>query len=109
MVVNKEVVSLFLSEFLERVSPEDVAHEAMGWRLPETVNLQRSAVVPEALQEAHTLFRSSNVWSSGLNPPCIHRNCLFMTAAKGNAQKESMHASYTASEYLCLHSSLKVK
>jgi len=56
-----------------------------------------------------TLFKSSRVWSSGLNPPCIHKNCLFITAARGSAQNESMQASYTASEYLCLHSSLNVK
>lgn len=40
-----------------------------------------------------TLLRSSKVWSSGLKPPCIHRNCLFMTAASGKAQKDSMQAS----------------
>lgn len=32
----------------------------------------------------------------------MQRNCLFMTAASGRAQKDSMHASYICSEYLCL-------
>lgn len=32
-----------------------------------------------------------------------------MTAASGKAQKDSIQASYIDSEYLCLHSSLKVK
>ena len=32
-----------------------------------------------------------------------------MMAAKGKEQKDFIQASYTASEYLCLHSSLKVK
>ena len=69
-------------------------------------NVSNSAIRGAVLR---TLFKSSRVCSSGLSPPCMHKNCLFMTAASGNAQKESMHASYTASEYLCLHSSLKVK
>jgi len=56
-----------------------------------------------------TLRMSSIVCSSGDIPPCMHRNCLFMTAARGNAQNDSMQASYTRSEYLCLHSVLNVK
>ena len=32
----------------------------------------------------------------------MHRNCLFIIAANGSEQKDSMHASYTRSEYLCL-------
>ena len=56
----------------------------------------------------------------------MQKNCLFMIAAKGSAQKDCMHASYNRSEYLRLpvegwvsgcpldisihvHSSLKVK
>ena len=52
---------------------------------------------------------SSIVWSSGDIPPCMYKNCLFMIAAGGSAQNDSMHASYTRPEYLCLHSVLKVK
>ena len=41
----EEIVGLLLSELLEWVGPEDVAHEAMcGW-LAETVNLDRSAII----------------------------------------------------------------
>jgi hypothetical protein len=57
----------------------------------------------------------------------MQKNCLFMTAARGSAQNEFMHASYRRSEYFRLpardsdqrvhneckredsHSSLKVK
>ena len=56
-----------------------------------------------------TLRMSSIVCSSGDSPPCMQRNCLFMIAASGRAQKDCKHASYTRSEYLCLHSSLNVK
>lgn len=56
-----------------------------------------------------TDFKSSNVCNSGLKPPWMQRNCLFITAAKGNEQKLSIQASYTRSEYLCLHSNLNVK
>ena len=49
-----------------------------------------------------TALMSSSVFNSGERPPWMQRNCLFMMAAKGNAQKDSMHASYTRSEYLCL-------
>lgn len=31
----------------------------------------------------------------------MHKNCLFMMAASGRLQKDSMQASYTRSEYLC--------
>lgn len=48
------------------------------------------------------LRRSSRVCNSGLKPPWIHKNCLFMTAANGREQKLSIQASYTRSEYLCL-------
>jgi hypothetical protein len=109
MVVHEEIVRLLLPEFLERISPQDIAHQPVGWRLSEAVNLaQVSSGSPNNL-EILTLLRSSNVWSSGLRPPCIHRNCLFIIAANGSAQNDSMQASYTVSEYLCLHSSLKVK
>lgn len=39
-----------------------------------------------------TVLRSSRVWSSGDRPPWIHRNCLFMIAAKGKLQNDSMQA-----------------
>ena len=108
--MNEEIVGLLLTELLKWVGPENVAHEAVGGWLAETVNLQKKVRNnAEWGADPRTLFKSSRVCSSGLNPPCMHKNCLFMTAARGNAQNESMHASYTASEYLCLHSSLKVK
>lgn len=39
MVVNEEFRCLFLTELLERIGPEDVAHQAMGWWFSEAVNL----------------------------------------------------------------------
>jgi hypothetical protein len=39
MVVNEEVLGLFLAKLFERVGPENVAHQTVCWRLPETVNL----------------------------------------------------------------------
>lgn len=93
VIVDEEVVSLFLPELFERIGPEDVAHQSVcGW-FAETINLRQSEVETNLPVLQRTLFRSSNVWSSGLRPPCIHKNCLFMTAANGRAQNESMHAS----------------
>jgi hypothetical protein len=40
-----------------------------------------------------TFLRSSNVVNSGLSPPWIHKNCLFMIAASGRAQNDSAQAS----------------
>jgi hypothetical protein len=40
-----------------------------------------------------TARRSSSVTRSGDNPPWTQRNCLFMTAARGRLQNESMQAS----------------
>lgn len=45
---------------------------------------------------------SSRFVISGDNPPCTHRNCWFMRAARGRQSKASIHASYTRSEYLIL-------
>lgn len=41
MVVQEVIVGLFLAEVLERVGPEDVAHEALGRRFPEAIDLCR--------------------------------------------------------------------
>jgi hypothetical protein len=49
VVVDEEVVGLFLAKLLERISPEDIAHETVGGWLAETVNLTRLAM---ALEEA---------------------------------------------------------
>jgi len=40
-------LSLFLSKVLEGVRPENVAHEAMSRRLPETVDLRRMSTLLE--------------------------------------------------------------
>lgn len=45
---------------------------------------------------------SSKFVISGDSPPCTHRNCWFISAARGRQSKASMHASYTRSEYLIL-------
>ena len=39
MVVNEAFVGLFLPKVLYGVGPEDVAHQALGRRLPEAVDL----------------------------------------------------------------------
>lgn len=39
---------------------------------------------------------------SGESPPWTHRNCWFMSAAKGRQSNASIHESYTCSEYLIL-------
>lgn len=49
-----------------------------------------------------TFLMSSKVCISGESPPCTHRNCWFMSAAKGRQSNASMHESYTCSEYLIL-------
>ena len=110
MVVNEVFSCLFLSELFQWICPENVAHKTVGGRFAEAIDLNELAktAVCATLKQL-TLLMSSNVCNSGLRPPCIHKNCLFITAANGKAQKDSIHASYTFSEYLCLHSSLKVK
>lgn len=45
---------------------------------------------------------SSKFVISGDSPPCTHRNCWFISAARGRQSKASIHASYTRSEYLIL-------
>lgn len=50
----------------------------------------------------HTFLMSSRFVISGDSPPCTHRNCWFISAARGRQSKASIHASYTLSEYLIL-------
>lgn len=97
MVVDEPVRVLLVPKLLERVRPEHVAHEPVRWRLAEAIDLRRprSALHP-GTQHAlgrRTERRSSSVLSSGLSPPWMQRNCLFMTAASGRVQNDSMHAS----------------
>ena len=40
--------------------------------------------------------------TSGDRPPCTHKNCLFIIAARGRQSNESMHSSYIVSEYFIL-------
>ena len=40
MVVHEEIVRLFLPEFLEGISPQDIAHQPVCRRFSETVNLE---------------------------------------------------------------------
>lgn len=49
-----------------------------------------------------TFLMSSSVWISGESPPCTHRNCWFISAARGRQSNASMQESYTCSEYLIL-------
>lgn len=93
VVVDEKIISFLLSKLLEWISPENVAHEAMCRWFAESINLFPVSEASAMRLEPRTPFRSSKVWSSGLNPPCMHRNCLFMTAARGRAQNESMQAS----------------
>lgn len=67
VVVNKEVVGLLLTEFLEGISPENIAHEAVGGWLAETINLTRSAM---ALAETWFHVRSSS------HPECEARDSI---------------------------------
>lgn len=108
VVMHVELASLFLAEFFKRIGPEDIAHQAMSWRFSEAIDLIRSAR-GSLCSVARTALMSSRVCNSGLNPPWIHRNCLFMIAANGSEQNDSIQASYILSLYLCLHSSLNVK
>jgi hypothetical protein len=40
VIVYKELLRFLLSELFQRVRPENVAHEAVGWRLAKAVNLE---------------------------------------------------------------------
>jgi hypothetical protein len=109
MIVDKVFSTLLLPKVFHRVGPKDIAHETVRWWLTEAIDLGEIVVKPQTSKtgstvkwDLHTTRRSSRVFNSGERPPCIQRNCLFMTAARGRAQKESMHASYMRSEYLCL-------
>jgi hypothetical protein len=55
--VDEEIVRLLLTKLLEWIGPEDVAHEAVGRWLAETVNLPRLVMVLER-EQFH--IRSSN-------------------------------------------------
>jgi len=52
--------------------------------------------------QTHTFLMSSRFVISGDSPPCTHRNCWFISAARGRQSKASIHASYIRSEYLIL-------
>ena len=58
------------------------------------LGIDQSRAIPEVHaisdMKERTARMTSVVFSS---PPCIHRNCLFMTAASGRVQNDSMHAS----------------
>lgn len=71
MVVDEEIVGLFLTKLLERIGPKNVAHEAVGGWLAEAVNLTTLAI---ALYEELFCVRSSS------HPECVaqgsvHRVC----------------------------------
>ena len=105
--MHKAIRCLFLPKVLNGIRPEDIAHQAMSWWFVEAVDLvgiQKSTSGRN--KQKLTARRSSRVFNSGESPPCMQRNCLFMMAARGSAQKDSMQASYTRSEYLCLPSNL---
>jgi hypothetical protein len=87
--MDKRVVVLLVAKLLERVGPEDVTHEAVGRRFPEAVDLWALSVIRTHRRSGgRTVRRSSRVLSSGERPPWMQRNCLFMTAASGRAQKD---------------------
>jgi hypothetical protein len=107
MIVYEAIRSLLLPEVFNRVRPQDIAHEAMCWWFSKAVNLSvRGRINFEPVGAGKyitpTARMSSSVLNSGERPPWMQRNCLFMIAASGSAQKDSMQASYTRSEYLCL-------
>ena len=68
MVVNEEIVRLFLSKLFERISPQDIAHETVGRRLAEPINLNNVSHPSKCLtlgQTAYTLevFQSVKLWA----------------------------------------------
>lgn len=44
MVVDEVFGGLFLAKFFERICPKNVAHQSMGGRLAETINLGKLAL-----------------------------------------------------------------
>lgn len=38
-IVNEEIIGLFLTELLQRIGPQNIAHETVGWGFAEPVNL----------------------------------------------------------------------
>ena len=56
----------------------------------------------EQVRRELTFLMSSRPKTSGERPPWTHRNCWFMMAARGRQSNESIHVSYTVSEYLIL-------
>ena len=112
MVMNKTFSGFLLTKIFNRISPQNIAHQSLGRGLAKSVNLDGCIYQNYwkrvcCLKQIHTTRMSSRVLSSGDNPPCMHKNCLFMIAASGKAQNDSMHASYMRSEYLCLPKKVK--
>ena len=63
----------------------------------------RPKLLIQYLHSIHiTFLMSSKVWISGDNPPWTHRNCWFISAARGRQSNASIQASYTDSVYLIL-------
>lgn len=62
--------------------------------VPGTDRSEYRTSVGDLSKTVRFTFRiSSRVCKSGERPPWTQKNCLFMTAANGRAQKEFMHAS----------------
>lgn len=91
----RRIPTSFLVQILRVDPPTECRTSSHGWVAHGTgrsmVCQQLGSLCLDLAQR--TLLRSSRVCNSGLSPPCIQRNCLFMIAARGNAQKDSMQAS----------------
>ena len=51
VVVDKVLVGLLGSKVFVRIRPKQIAHESMGWRFAETVDLYVKSVSSQSLEE----------------------------------------------------------
>ena len=94
--MDKTLVRLLRAKVFNGIRPKNITHQSMSGRFAESIKLSIVTVRPfvlDAIYFRRTFRISSMVFNSGDRPPCMQRNCLFIIAAKGRAQKDSIHAS----------------
>lgn len=117
-VMAKVLLALLIAKVLQGVWPQEITHGSERWGLLKPIQLGHTEtyskehtkyihthITPffkKELKEGSTFFISSMVCISGDSPPWTHRNCWFMSAAKGRQSNASIQESYTCSEYLIL-------
>lgn len=115
-VVAEIFLGFLIAEVFQRIRPQQVTHGPKSRWLLEPIQLKIrerkkkpcdcwklfTRTYSNLVQHVITFLISSKVCISGESPPWTHRNCWFMSAARGRQSNASIHESYTCSEYLIL-------